>query len=54
MADNSSSNVATVAIVVLVILAGIALYLFVLRGGGGEAAPDGPDVELQIGGDDGG
>lgn len=52
--DNSSSNVATVAIVVLVILAGFALYFFVLRGDGGVEAPDGPDVELQIGGEDGG
>lgn len=51
MAENSSSNVATVAIVVLVILAGIALYLFVLRGGADEAVPDSPDVELNIGGD---
>lgn len=50
MADESSSNVASVAIVILVILAGFALYFFVLRGGG-EAVPDSPDIEVQIGGD---
>jgi hypothetical protein len=53
MADNSSSNVATVAIVVLVIIAAIALYFFAFRGGD-TAVPDGPDVELNIGEGDGG
>ena len=52
MSENSSSNVASVAIVVLVLVAAAVLYLFVIRGGG-ESAPDGPDVELQIGGDSG-
>lgn len=53
MADNSSSNVATVAIVVLVIIAAIALYFFAFRGGD-SPAPDGPDIELNIGDGDGG
>ena len=53
MADNGSSNVATVAIVVLVIIAAIALYFFAFRGGDAPA-PDGPDVELNIGDGDGG
>lgn len=49
MAENSSSNTASVAIVVLVIIAAIALYFFVIRGGAETATPDGPDVELNIG-----
>jgi hypothetical protein len=50
-ADNSSSNVATVAIVVLVLVAIIAGYLLFFRGGTtAPATPTGPDIEINLGG----
>ena len=50
MAENSSSNTASVAIVVLVVVAiAVMLYLFVFRTGGEPALPDAPDVELNVG-----
>ena len=48
MADNNSSAVASVAIVVLVVLALIAGYFLFLRGGG-EAAPDAPEINVELG-----
>lgn len=49
MAENSSSNVASVAIVILVILAIAAGIWFFTAGGGSEAA-DGPDIQVELGG----
>ncbi len=48
MADNSSSNVASVAIVILVILA-IAAGIWFFTSGSGADAVDGPDIQVELG-----
>lgn len=47
MAENSSSNVASVAIVILVVLAILGAVWFFTQGGGAGAA-DGPDVNIEV------
>lgn len=50
MAEESSSNVASVAIVILVLaVLALGVWFFVGRGGSAPAADPGPDIEVQVG-----
>lgn len=48
MADDSSSNTASVAIVILVILA-IAVGIWFFTRGGGTEVVDEPDIQVELG-----
>jgi hypothetical protein len=48
MTESSNSNVSVVAIIAILILVAGAVYFLAFRGGGGGAADEGLDIDVEI------